>query len=166
MQPTESRQRDNFVAIRRHGCWNSTTRGVLPQCEMSPVLVVIADIFIQQPPQMSPIQHDHMIEQIPSYATNPALRNSVLPRTTEGSAHRGGLALAKRAEVKSPFARHSLLNRTPFAIGWAQTCTPFSALREFWRFLGLTSRKQVSLLQVGGRNLREGPPNAQKLVRS
>jgi len=32
--------------------------------------------------------------------------------------------------------------------------------------LRLTSRKQGSLLQVGGRNLREGPPNAQKLVRS
>jgi hypothetical protein len=55
---------------------------------MSPVLVVIADIFIQQPTQMPAIQHDHVIQQVPSYATNPALRNSVLPRTAEGGAHR------------------------------------------------------------------------------
>src|SRR5215469_8298893 len=88
MQPTESRQRDNVAAIRRNRGWNSTNRAIFSQCEMSPVLVVIADVFLQQSAQVSPIQHDHMIEQIPPYAANPALRDSVLPRTAEGSAHR------------------------------------------------------------------------------
>jgi hypothetical protein len=47
--------------------------------------VVIADLLIQQPSQMSPIQHDHMIQEIPTYTANPAsaipfcqgLRNAV-----------------------------------------------------------------------------------------
>ena len=52
---------------------------------MSPVFVVIADVLIQQPSQMSPIQHDHMIQEIPTYTANPVLRNSVLPRTSECS---------------------------------------------------------------------------------
>ena len=55
---------------------------------MSSVLVVVADVFLQQPTQMSPIQHDHVIEQIPSYAANPALRDSILLGATKGSAHR------------------------------------------------------------------------------
>jgi hypothetical protein len=88
MEPTKSRQRHNFAAMPRNGCWSPTSGAILPQCEMSSVLVVIADVFIQQPTQVSAIQHDHVIKQIPSYATNPALRNSVLPGTSEGSAHR------------------------------------------------------------------------------
>src|SRR5450631_2958164 len=32
---------------------------------------------------MSSIQHDHMIQELSTYAANPALRNSVLPRTAE-----------------------------------------------------------------------------------
>src|ERR1017187_1229096 len=88
MQPTESRRRDNLVAIRRHRCWNATTRGVLPKSEMSPVLVVVTDVLIQQPSQMFLIQHDHMIQEISMYTAHPALGNSVLPRTAECGANR------------------------------------------------------------------------------
>ena len=55
---------------------------------MSPVLVVIADVLIQPLSQMFLIQHDHMIREIPTYTANPALRNSVLPRTSECSPNR------------------------------------------------------------------------------
>src|ERR1035441_6013021 len=55
---------------------------------MSPVLVVVTDVLIQQPSQMFPIQHDHMIQEISTYTANPALRNSVLPRTAECGANR------------------------------------------------------------------------------
>jgi len=50
---------------------------------MSPVLVVITDALIQQPSQMFPIQHDHMIQEVSTYTANPALRKSVLPGTAE-----------------------------------------------------------------------------------
>src|SRR5664280_1313710 len=88
MQTTESRQRDNLVATRRHGCWNPTTGSVLPKSEMSPVLVVVTDVLIQQPSQMFPIQHDHMVQEISTYTANPALGNSVLPRTSKCGANR------------------------------------------------------------------------------
>lgn len=90
MQAPESRQRYNLVAIRRHGCGDSTTGSVLPESEMSAVLVVITDILIQQPSQMLLIENDHVIQEIPAHTANPALRNSVLPGTTEGRAYRLG----------------------------------------------------------------------------
>src|ERR1035437_590357 len=55
---------------------------------MSPVLVVVTDVLIQQPSQMFPIQHDHMIQEISTYTANPALGNSVLPGTSECGANR------------------------------------------------------------------------------
>src|ERR1039457_7238812 len=55
---------------------------------MSPVLVVVTDVLIQQSSQMFPIQHDHMIQEISTYTANPALGNSVLPRTAECGANR------------------------------------------------------------------------------
>src|ERR1017187_5140142 len=54
---------------------------------MSPVLVVIADVLIKQPSQMSSIQHDHMIQEISTDTADPALRNSILPGTAECSSH-------------------------------------------------------------------------------
>src|ERR1017187_6228098 len=50
---------------------------------MSPVLVVITDVLSQQPSQVPLIENDHVIEQVPPHAANPALRNSVLPGTAE-----------------------------------------------------------------------------------
>ena len=79
-----------FAALDR--CIASGTpllpKAVLPKSEMSSVLVVITDVLIQQPSQMSPIQHDHMIQEISTYTANPALRNSVLPRTAECGSNR------------------------------------------------------------------------------
>src|ERR1017187_8319421 len=75
MQPTESRQRDNLVATRRHGCWNSTTGSVLPKSEMSPVLVVITDVLSQQPSQVPLIENDHVIDK--SRRTLPTQRSAI-----------------------------------------------------------------------------------------
>ena len=55
---------------------------------MSSIIVVITDVLIQQPSQMSAIQHDHMIPEVSTYTANPALRNSVLPRAAECGANR------------------------------------------------------------------------------
>jgi hypothetical protein len=87
MQTTESRQGDNLVDTPRRGRCHSTTGSVLLQSEMSPVLVVITNVVLQQSSQVSLIQNNHVIEQVAPYAANPALRNSILPGTAECGAH-------------------------------------------------------------------------------
>ena len=85
MESTESRQRDDLVREWRHRRGNSTAGRVLPQSEMSPVFVVIADIVSQQPSQVSLVQNDHMIEQVPTHTSNPALGDAILPGTAKSS---------------------------------------------------------------------------------
>ena len=53
------------------------------QHEMSAVLVVVADVFVHQAFQVAFIENDHMVEQITAAVANPALGNTVLPRTAE-----------------------------------------------------------------------------------
>jgi|SRR6516165_548625 len=81
MQPTESWQGD-YVPLRREQCRHSALRSVLRKSQVSFVVVAITDVVIQQPSQVSPVQHNHTIQELSTYTANPALRNSVLPRTT------------------------------------------------------------------------------------
>src|SRR5215475_12016722 len=81
MQSAESRQRDDLASARDCRRRNSTSGRVLSQSEMSPVFVVIADVFVQQSSQVRLVQNDHMVEQVPTYTPNPSLSNAVLPRT-------------------------------------------------------------------------------------
>jgi len=50
--------------------------------------VMIVDVLVQQPSQMSLIQHDHMIQEVAAYAAHPTLCNSVLPWAAESGANR------------------------------------------------------------------------------
>ena len=50
---------------------------------MCSVVVVVKDVRVQQPLQMSFIQDDHMVKQIPATISNQTFANSVLPRTCE-----------------------------------------------------------------------------------
>src|SRR5215470_12357174 len=54
---------------------------------MRPVMVVVADVLGQEPFQMPLIQNDHMIQQVSTATSHPALRNTILPRATESGAH-------------------------------------------------------------------------------
>ena len=60
----------------------TTYRFPLRQCKMSSVLVVITDVLIHEPFQMPFIDDDHMVEQITTAVSGPALRNTVLPGTS------------------------------------------------------------------------------------
>src|ERR1019366_636307 len=60
---------------------------VFPKSEMRPVLVVITNVIFEQLPQVSLIENDHVVEQVSTYAPDPALRHPVLPRTAKGGAH-------------------------------------------------------------------------------
>jgi hypothetical protein len=88
MQSTESRQRNHVVTTQGRWRRNPATGSVLPQSEMSSILVVIMDVLIKQPSQMFPIQHDHMIQEISTYTANPTLRSSVLPGTAKCGTNR------------------------------------------------------------------------------
>src|ERR1700674_3727815 len=70
---------------------SSTVRRSLPQSEMRAVLVVVADVFREQPPQMRFIHRDNMVQQVSSAAFDPTLRHTVLPGTFEGGPHRAHL---------------------------------------------------------------------------
>src|ERR1019366_6867655 len=82
MQPTESGHRDNLVVAHRRRCHSSAIGRVLPQPEMSPVFVIIAEVFFQQSSQMSLVRNDHMGEQLPTHTPNPTLGHAVLTGCT------------------------------------------------------------------------------------
>ena len=79
-----------------HGCHLVTDAGGFPcfstrgrslfQREMSAILEIVEDEFVDQAFQMPPIENDHMIEQIPAAGAYPAFRNTVLPWTSESRA--------------------------------------------------------------------------------
>src|ERR1022692_2484199 len=50
---------------------------------MSPVLVVVADVLIQQPSQVPLVQNNHVVQELSAHTADPTLRNPVLPRTAE-----------------------------------------------------------------------------------
>ena len=86
MQSTESGQRDNLATGRFRFC-NPTTGRVLPQSEMSSVFMIVANIVLQQPSQVSLVEHNHVVQKLSAYTANPAFRNSVLPRSAKGRSY-------------------------------------------------------------------------------
>ena len=65
-----------FTGIRFR---DASSRRSFIQCQMRPVFMVIADILFQKSSQMTLVQHDDMIEQVPAAVANPALCNAILP---------------------------------------------------------------------------------------
>jgi hypothetical protein len=88
VQSTESRQRDDLAQAGDCRRGSSTTRRVLSQSEMSSVFVVIADVFFQQPSQVSLVQNDHVVEQVSTHTSNLTLGDAVLPRTSKRGSYR------------------------------------------------------------------------------
>lgn len=56
-------------------------RRFLPEPEMRPVVVVVADVIREQPFQIVLVQGNDVIEELAAAAFEPSLGNSVLPRT-------------------------------------------------------------------------------------
>jgi hypothetical protein len=74
-----------FSPCRTDPDW-ATRRRVLRETQMRSVLVVVAHVFCHESLQMPLIQDDHVVKQIASATSHPALSNTVLPRTAKGSA--------------------------------------------------------------------------------
>src|ERR1035437_842862 len=83
MQTTEPRSRYNSM-VRLKGRRSVTTcRRSLCQRNVSSVLVIIADTLTHEAFQMALIDNDHMVHQFAAATTDPTLRHTVLPRTSE-----------------------------------------------------------------------------------
>ena len=67
---------------------------------MRAVLVVIADIFVQQPSQMPRIERDHVIEQVSSHTAHPTFGHPILPWTAEcGAQWLAAHSLYRRSDI-------------------------------------------------------------------
>lgn len=62
------------------------SRSTLLQRKVRPVIMVITDVFGHQSLQVSLVQNDDMIQQVSSTVSNPALDDTVLPRTAKARA--------------------------------------------------------------------------------
>src|SRR5271163_4516885 len=86
VQPAESRQGLNMAFTRRADFCRPTCWRVLRESKMSPVLVIVEQVGRHQPFEMALFQDDHVVKQVASATSNPALSNTVLPRTAKGCA--------------------------------------------------------------------------------
>lgn len=57
---------------------NSAVRRFLPQPEMRAILMVVADVFRKQPPEMAFIEGNDVIQQVTPAAFHPTLRYTIL----------------------------------------------------------------------------------------
>src|ERR1700687_1514268 len=86
VQAAESRQGLNLASSPRSDRRRPARWRVLVESKMSPVLVVVEQVGRHQPFEMPLIQDDHVVQQVASATSNPALRNTVLARTAKGRA--------------------------------------------------------------------------------
>ena len=81
VQATQSRQRSNRASAPWVDSNWTTGWRVLRQPQMRSILMVIAYVFRYKAFQMSLVEDDHVIQQVPAAASHPTLRHTVLPRT-------------------------------------------------------------------------------------
>ena len=81
------------------------------QCEMRPILVVIADVLFDQELQVPLIEDDHVVEQIPAAICDTAFSDAVPPRTSEAGSLRLDSTATKSTIGRTPevvMHRHAL----------------------------------------------------------
>src|SRR6516164_2123740 len=86
VQPAESRKGLNLASTRRATFCCTTSWRVLRESKMRPVLMVIEQVGRHQSFEMPLIDDDHVVQQVASATSYPALSNTVLPRTAKGCA--------------------------------------------------------------------------------
>src|SRR5690349_6587159 len=86
VQPAESREGFNLALSLRANCRRPTCWCVLRESKLRSVFVVVEKVGRHQAFEMPLIQDDHVVQQIASATSYPALRNTVLPGTAKGRA--------------------------------------------------------------------------------
>jgi hypothetical protein len=100
MQTAESPVKKD--ATRGYGT-SLAVRCSLPEPKMRAIFVVVANILEEQSLQMAFIHGNDVIQQVPSTAFNPALRDAVLPGAFEGRSHWTHLQGSNGCENPSPY---------------------------------------------------------------
>jgi hypothetical protein len=86
MQTTQPWRRNHLVtAAGIFPCFTTGMRSLF-QREMSAILEIVEEVFVDQAFQMQPIENDQMVEQVPAAGAYPAFCNAVLPWTLEAGA--------------------------------------------------------------------------------
>ena len=83
VQAAESGHRYNAKPTAGTRFCRTAGRRFLHQRKMSSVIVVILDVFIHQALQVTFVDCNHMVKQIPAAVSNPSLCDTVLPRTSK-----------------------------------------------------------------------------------
>jgi hypothetical protein len=81
VQPAYSPHSPHLARPRWPGLDRAAGRRFLTESDMGPVLVIVADVLMAKPQQMSFVQRDDVIQHLTSAAANPSFRDSVLPGT-------------------------------------------------------------------------------------
>ncbi len=86
----DTRQRDDGRCRRRPRRNGSFVRGVFVQSQVDAVVVIISQVAVHKPSEMTLVENDDVLEEFSTTAANPALRHRVLPGTAVGDATRLG----------------------------------------------------------------------------
>src|SRR5437870_13701476 len=83
MQSAEARHGHNFRS--RHASWlyRSSLGRMFVQRVVDTVFVIVTDVIAKQPAQVIFIEDDDMVQQFPAAASDPALRDAILPGTAK-----------------------------------------------------------------------------------
>ena len=79
METAEPGTGDDHRRRRRPVLDGALVRRIFRERIMDPILLVIGDIFSQQPAQVTFIQRDDMVEDFPAGTSDPAFSDSILP---------------------------------------------------------------------------------------
>jgi hypothetical protein len=80
VKTAESRIRSHGCRRRRPALHRPSLRRVFIEGIVNPIVVVTVDIVAHQPAQMSFVQRDHVVQDLPATTSDPSLRDPVLPR--------------------------------------------------------------------------------------
>ncbi len=83
VQTAKVRDGDRFASSRSAWLYRSSLGRVFVERIMDTVLVIVTDVVANQPEQMIFIQDNHMVQQLPAAAPDPALRDAILPGTSK-----------------------------------------------------------------------------------
>ena len=80
MQTTQARAGNHRCPRLRFLLDWPAIRSVFVKRVVNAVLLKVSDVFSHQPPQMSFVERDHVIEQLAATTSDPTFRDAVLPR--------------------------------------------------------------------------------------
>jgi hypothetical protein len=125
MKTAESRIRSHCCRRPRPALHRPSPRRVFIEGIVNPIVVVIVDIVAHQPPQMSFVQRDHVVQDLPATTSDPSLRDPVLPRRLNTRALRRKscrfqeadyVGIESRIVVQDDIPIRTCLGKTPPAV--------------------------------------------------